>query len=366
MRKLTSTISLAVIGATCRLTLSAQVQPVRPVPDIVTLGFGATTSWSAEPHNGADYQSSVNNPILSVGPGGIIAPAGYTKPNASEFGSINPDGRGPAIWMRFTLATGEPIYVLYGHTANSWTDASIGVGTSAFQFNGAYKVQWQPGDYINAGTQLGYTAPFYNHTKLTPHLHISVFKPNKTCQNNAAYCTPPSNGWGYSRLHLPTGDFIDPEHFFADPQYALIDRTDPADNSIFLTCPSYVLAGRPATCSVSVSFVAGVNVTNLAFGIRVTPIGTTAALTSGELSFVDIVDAGSAINAPGVDYLAAAWLNANPPLFGTLTLGAVMFVIPATANGSYSVAFTGADGTIGITDLPIKLGPAATVRVSAQ
>src|SRR5262245_6547384 len=117
-------ITAALLALIFSTQAAAQVQARRPVPLQITLGFNVTPSWSIKPHNGIDYVSPLGNPILSVGPGGIITPVGYTKPNAHRFGSINPDGTGPAIWAKYTLASGEPIYVLVGHTADSWTDNS--------------------------------------------------------------------------------------------------------------------------------------------------------------------------------------------------------------------------------------------------
>lgn len=199
-------------------------QPARPVPPNITLGFGVTTSWASQPHSGTDYVSPLGNLLPSIGPGGVIQPAGYTKPNAAAFGSIDPGGPGPAIWMKYTLATGEPIYVLYGHTATTWTDATTGIGSSSlFSFNCAYQVQWKTGDSIGGNVIIGHTAPYYLSTRPAPHLHVGVFKPNMSCGN--AYCPPPSTGWGYSQIHLSTGDFIDPEQFFTNPAYVLSAST---------------------------------------------------------------------------------------------------------------------------------------------
>ena len=110
-------------------------QPVRPVANDITLGYGSVVSWSRSPHNGTDYHSPLGNPIRTVGPGGIIHK--YTKADAGRFGSIDPNGGGPAVWVTYTLLTGEPIYVLYGHTATTWDDKSTGSG-STFQFNATY------------------------------------------------------------------------------------------------------------------------------------------------------------------------------------------------------------------------------------
>jgi hypothetical protein len=194
------------------------LMPKRPVPKIIALDFGVTVPWADKPHNGVDYHSDLGNMIQSVGPGGIIHP--FTEPNARQFGSIDPDHRGPAIWVRYTLATGDPIYVLYGHTATSWQDQSSGSG-STFHFDANYSIQWKTGDLINSQTVIGLTAPFYNGGRSQPHLHISVFKPNKSCSQGTEFCGIPPNGWGYSDLTQQFGDYINPEIFFTDAQYCL-------------------------------------------------------------------------------------------------------------------------------------------------
>lgn len=202
------------------VNLEGQVQPERPVPLDITQGFGTTPSWSNKPHNGIDYVSPLTNQLLSVGPGGIISPIGYTGPSFASFGSIDPDRPGPAIWMKYMLATNEPIYVLYGHTATSWIDNSTGAGTKSFKFDVTYTVRWTSGDQINEDTVVGATAPFYLRRTFMPHLHVSVFKPKRVCKNNT-YCEPPSKGWGYSDIHQRTGDYINPEDFFTKPEYRL-------------------------------------------------------------------------------------------------------------------------------------------------
>jgi len=204
--------------------------PVRPVPDTVLLGFGQVVGWATEPHNGTDYESALSNAIISVGPGGVIEPPGYTKNDASRFGAISKDpkldGKGPAIWVKYKLATGAPIYVLYGHTADCpappcWNDESTGSGAS-FHFNCTYTMDWQTKNPISAATIAGFTAPYYLNGKHDEHLHISVFVPNKSCANGTAYCQPPRQGWGYSQPTFPSGEYIDPETFFGNPQYCLV------------------------------------------------------------------------------------------------------------------------------------------------
>jgi hypothetical protein len=149
----------------------------------------------------------------------------YTEPNlnstrcASLFGSIAPPGSGPAIWVKYTLQDGSPIYVLYGHTATSWNDKSSGSGKN-FKFNCSYTVAFKVGDKISSGEPIGFTAPFYLYGKPESHLHISVFQPKK--QKNGIYYDPPSNGWGYSPINQATGKYVDPEIFFNT--YYLVDN----------------------------------------------------------------------------------------------------------------------------------------------
>jgi hypothetical protein len=176
----------------------------------MTLGYGQWVSWASKPHNGIDYSSPLWNMVKSVGRGEVGA---YTKPDAGRFGSISldplqPDGRGPAIWVRYTLASGEPVYVLYGHTADSWTDRSRWSGATFF-FDCTYFVRgWGP---VGSGETIGRTAPFYNGGQLAPHLHLSVFKPARA--SSGGYNLPPRIGWGYSDLRVPEGEYLDPEIF---------------------------------------------------------------------------------------------------------------------------------------------------------
>lgn len=189
--------------------------PIRPVSGAITFGFNKAASWSAKPHNGTDYVSGLGSPIKSVGKGVVHF---YTKPNAGRFGSVNPDGAGPAIWVRYKLATGEPIYVLYGHCASSYVDQSKGSGKS-FKFNVKYTLNLAAGGVVEAGAQIAKTAPYYNGGKPANHLHVSVFKPAR--RKNGTYYDPPTSGWGYSDISVAEGAYVNPEDFFTKSQYKL-------------------------------------------------------------------------------------------------------------------------------------------------
>lgn len=181
------------------------VSPIRPVSGSVTLSYNQSVSWASKPHNGIDYRASLGTSIRAVGKGTVFY---YTKPNASRFGSINPDGNGPAIWIKHTLHDGSPVYVLYGHTSYWWQDRST-TTNGRFSFNCTYGVI--PQRSVAAGEVIGSTAPFYNGGKLATHLHLSVFKPSRL--SNGQYNVPPSSGWGYSDVWTSLGQYIDPELF---------------------------------------------------------------------------------------------------------------------------------------------------------
>lgn len=199
--------------------------PVKPVPSVGEgdpfPGYGDFVSWrKGVPHNGIDYDSSLHDEVKSVGSGIVHR---FTETDASSFGAIDPDKKGPAIWVRYKLATGAPIYVLYGHTATSWHDSSTGLGTKKFKFNVSYSIKWTACDKIQTGETVGFSAPFYHSGTNQEHLHFSVFKPKQ--MSDGTYYGPPSSGWGYSKLSLPTGDYIDPKTFFAE--YYLSDDIEP-------------------------------------------------------------------------------------------------------------------------------------------
>jgi Tol biopolymer transport system component len=199
--------------------------PLRPIPNYddiknpITLDFDQDVSWADKPHNGIDYKSGLGGKILSVGNGIIYS---YTKPYAERFGSINPNGKGPAIWVRYKLKTGEPIYVLYGHTSTTSNDNSrIKVKKEKFVFDCSYTIKWKTGNFIATGEEVGMTAHFYRGGVLTPHLHFSVFKPK---MKDGSYDTPPNKGWGYSDIEKGSGEYIDPEIFFRE--YYLAEEID--------------------------------------------------------------------------------------------------------------------------------------------
>jgi murein DD-endopeptidase MepM/ murein hydrolase activator NlpD len=190
-------------------------QPLRPLSGGITLGFNKSASWASKPHNGIDYTSDLGNSIKSAGNGVVYF---YTKPDAGRFGSINPDGLGPAIWIRYKLATGEPIYVLYGHSASSYVDKSSGSGKN-FKFNCKYTINLSSGSTVRTGDTIAKTTPYYLNGKPAQHLHVSVFKPDR--KRDGSYYGPPSSNWGYSDIRVNEGTYINPEEFFTNSQYKL-------------------------------------------------------------------------------------------------------------------------------------------------
>ncbi|MHC1742725.1 MAG: DUF362 domain-containing protein [Syntrophobacteraceae bacterium] len=198
------------VDLTARFVPSSAHLPFRPVQGAVTLGFGASVSGMRSPHHGADYASAVWEQVNGAGTGVIHR---LTGARASGLGSIRPNGAGPGIWIRYKLANGEPVYVLYAHAATEWADSSVGAGTKAFRFRCTYAIKWQPGDIVQ-GEPLGLIAPFYNAKNLDAHLHVSVFKPGR--DKRGTFYGPPSGGWEYGSAVVRTGTFIDPEEFFAE------------------------------------------------------------------------------------------------------------------------------------------------------
>jgi len=196
--------------------------PLAPVPSVnygpPTLDYDVNVPWAVFPHNGVDYNSGLGDEVKSVAKGIVHS---FTKPNARRFGSIDPSGKGPAIWVKYKMATGEPIYVLYGHTATSWDDTSLWA-KKRFKFNCTYSINLKSGDIVGTGESIGYTAPFYNGGSHAEHLHISVFKPRQ--KQDGTYAGPPSSGWGYSKMSMPSGDYIDPKVFFNE--YILTDAIE--------------------------------------------------------------------------------------------------------------------------------------------
>jgi murein DD-endopeptidase MepM/ murein hydrolase activator NlpD len=185
--------------------------PLKPVAGSITLDYGTYPPWSKKfPHSGCDYSSPQGSDVLSVGRGVVYK----TKVDSLGFGSIDPLGRGPYIYIKYELSNGDPIYVLYGHTASSWVDMSTGIDTTKFWFSCSYSIELSEGQMIQRGDIVGHSAPFYNGGSAAPHLHLGVFKPKK--DKKGIFYEPPFNNLGYSKLSLPTGDWIDPKIFFAD------------------------------------------------------------------------------------------------------------------------------------------------------
>lgn len=206
------TIGTALQLVFCQAAIAGTADaPVRPTKGNVTFEYNKSAAWASKPHNGTDYSSALNATIVSVGKGIIY---GYTKPNASRFGSVNPDGAGPAIWITHKLSDGSPIYVLYGHTATTWNDkSSYDKNKKKFTFDCTYSITLKSGSSVKPGERIGYTAPFYNNGVQATHVHISVFKPHYDGKNKTYYA-PPSSGWGYSDVKVDTGEYVDPGVFF--------------------------------------------------------------------------------------------------------------------------------------------------------
>jgi hypothetical protein len=201
------------------------VSPVRAVPGGQG-GYGFNQLVGGKRHTGIDYTSALSATVVSVGTGVIHS---YTKTNAGSFGSINPNGNGPAIWVRYTLLTGAPIYILYGHTADSWSDTSYTDSHGNFHFSCSYQINWRSGDTVAVNTPIGKTAVFYNGGDPEPHLHLGCFLPKQA--PNGSYYGPPSNGWGYGPINLTTGDWIDPEEFYSRSEYLLSDSGSSVNGS---------------------------------------------------------------------------------------------------------------------------------------
>jgi probable HAF family extracellular repeat protein len=350
------------------LGMDAQIQPARPVPANINLGFGASVSWSKSlPHNGIDYASTLGNQIASVGPGGIISPSGFTKPDASRFGSIDPDHKGPAIWMRYSLATGEPIYVLYGHTAASWNDLSSGIGTASFKFDCTYSVGWKGQDSIGSGVVVGRTAPFYNHRLLVPHLHVSVFKPNKSCHNNTAYCSVPSSGWGYSKLNLPTGDYINPEDFFTKPEYALLGGASTGGTITANATLDGTIWNSSAEAPIRFSVVGGPN-NQILDSTTVVPFNSQPALAAGSYTLGSVVGGPPNSRLIGVSPCAGPLVTSCTTSLssgGTLPFVLIFATNPPTAGFTITLTSTGQSINEGQTlTVTASVGSSASVNIS--
>ena len=174
--------------------------PVRPFSNMSgsRSDFGASKNGGT--HTGIDYTAVLSTGIVSVGRGKVHS---YTGASHEGFGALNPQKNGSCIWIEYRLDSGEPIYVLFGHIANSWVDKYPSL---------AYTLNLRAGDWVNSGQSIANVAPFYNSGKIAQHLHLGVFKPKKKA--DGSYYGLPSTGWGYGTTSRTEGDFLNPEDFF--------------------------------------------------------------------------------------------------------------------------------------------------------
>jgi hypothetical protein len=137
------------------------------------------------------------------------------------------------------------------------------------------------------------------------------------------------------------------------------------DGDLSIACSTPVLAGATTTCAISLSTSAQVNA--LTFGVSVSPGSGAPALSSGTLTFSDLVSGGFSSPA-GANAIAVVWASMNPAISGQRTLGNISFTIPATATAgqTYSAGFTGVSGAYNSTSLLIMPGSASTVSVQAR
>ena len=253
-RVISIAIGLAVIVAASALTLYHPAKlnagtgycylPVRPVagnPGARTFGTKVGSTY----HNGVDYNSFTGNSVRSVGKGIVYK----CYPSAGSFGAIdcnpkkNHNYNGPVVFVKYKLATGAPVYLIYGHSANSWVDNSKNAGNDKkFTYSCSYKITIKEGQSVGTGESFLKTSPFYIYNSTAEHLHLSVFLPNKK-KNSMYYENPPSSEWGYSPsshtvkgtgskgkdnmyIEYPQGKYINPEDFFTKSQYALDSSID--------------------------------------------------------------------------------------------------------------------------------------------
>jgi uncharacterized repeat protein (TIGR01451 family) len=126
--------------------------------------------------------------------------------------------------------------------------------------------------------------------------------------------------------------------------------------------------GAPVAIPLVLTLNPGVTLNSLTFGVIVTPVGGAPALATA-LSF----QAGPLL-APSIAPPLVSGTNSNlvaffspftPSLSGTVTLGVVQALIPATATvgESYTVQVTTPDGAQGNIDVPLANGADATVSL---
>jgi sugar lactone lactonase YvrE len=128
--------------------------------------------------------------------------------------------------------------------------------------------------------------------------------------------------------------------------------------------------GGIARVPITLALNSGVTVDGLAFGVAVTPSGLSPVLTN-RLSFnkgasmpqPTQIDTGAAANL-----MSVSWLGMTVALSGTVTLGEVAVMIPASAvdGQSYGVRITGASASLGNTAVPLLTAADSSLQVSTR
>jgi hypothetical protein len=136
-------------------------------------------------------------------------------------------------------------------------------------------------------------------------------------------------------------------------------------STIGIDCPSQGAAGNGVSCAVDLFLVPGVTVEDLTFGLLVTPNDSAPALARGRLIFTDSIGPVDFESSQGNNATDVLWGSLDPALSGSLELGSMRFVLPASAVGqSYSVAITGASADDPNGDIvSLAIGPADTISV---
>jgi hypothetical protein len=121
---------------------------------------------------------------------------------------------------------------------------------------------------------------------------------------------------------------------------------------------------------VMLVLASGVTVDSVAFGLQITP-NSGAPPLSGSLSFVTdpALSAPSQVDAAAApNLISVTWLGLTTPLSGTVWLGDVAMIVPASAAvaQTYSVAITGASGSLDTTPIALPGGTPATLTVVAS
>lgn len=203
---------------------------------------------SVTKHLGIDYLNPPGDDVFSIGPGGQIKSFSTQISGYGAWGCIYEKvkgklecvqeqsyGNGPILWVEYTLVSGNPIYIQYGHTADSSNQATQ-LGCN-WVFQETYTINWILGAPVGSGVVVGKTTPYFwvadvrsNPTSIcgssNEHLHFGVFKPNHSCSGGTAWCSPPTTQMGYGpNLVTPTGEWIDSALLFdpAHPEYQIIE-----------------------------------------------------------------------------------------------------------------------------------------------